>query len=153
MGAIYNTRFKLTAEPRGNRWRKIYQGKLYYVGAGHCRGKNDRDGYKVAWDEWLALKATIEDQCDRQSYDIVRDTPRIETDLTKARALLANLNPQMARRILAGMAAHREERARILEKFEGPRRGPRTVQGQIDHFLGIKRNRRLVGAISRQLFA
>ena len=46
MKTAYNTRFHLTPTPPTNRWRKIYKGKTYYVGIGHCSGKNDPAGIR-----------------------------------------------------------------------------------------------------------
>jgi hypothetical protein len=57
----YNSRFKLTPMPSSNRWRKIYRGRIHYVGIGHCIGKQDRAGYKVALDEWQSLKQFLDD--------------------------------------------------------------------------------------------
>lgn len=57
---VYHVRFKLTPMPPTNRWRKIYKGKVYYVGKGHCQNKNDRAGYQVALAEWQAIRAKLD---------------------------------------------------------------------------------------------
>ena len=57
---VYNKRFKLTPMPSSNRWRKIYKGKVYYVGHGHCENKDDREGYKIALDEWQTLQEKLD---------------------------------------------------------------------------------------------
>ena len=58
----YNGRFELTPDAKGNRWRKIYKGKLYYVGRGRCKSKTDREGYRIAIDEWRDLRSKLDNE-------------------------------------------------------------------------------------------
>jgi integrase len=135
----YNHRFKLTPMPATQRWRKIYKGKFYYVGVGHCSGKYDREGYKIAWAEWQALKdkmdniPTAEEQ---QLYDLVQDAEAWANE---------PLDPEYVRQ----RRAQDEEIERVVAKMEGRRRAEENTVGcHVQEFLATKRQRHTLGVLS-----
>ncbi len=152
----YNNRFKLTPMPATNRWRKIHQGKIYYVGIGHCSNKNDRAGYKVALADWQAIKDKMDNEpteLERHLYDLSleRAEVAVETEQTIGQLDDATLDELRAQdeRIRKSIDQFRERRAiaAVTRKVKGKPHAE-TVEAYATDFLKTKQDRHAIGALS-----
>ena len=145
MTGRYNTRFKLTPMPSSNRWRKIYHGKIHYVGIGHCSSKHDRDGYRVALAEWNTLKDSLDDtptQVEMELYQAVRKPDPVTMDD------LADLGVVDAKADKA-LQEYAEYVQSVIDKVEGEKPQKKdTVGSIIDEFIAFKMARHQMGELS-----
>ena len=141
----YNTRFKLTPMAATNRWRKIYQGKIYYVGVGHCTSKTDREGYRFALAEWQTLRERLDHTPTADElalYEAVRKPDPVKIDD------LVDLSIVDAKARKA-LQMHAEYVQSVVEKVEG--KAPQkqdTIGSQIDEFIALKMARCQLGELS-----
>jgi integrase len=141
MKNTYNTRFRLTPMPPTHRWRKIYKGKTYYVGIGHCSGKNDRVGYAVALGEWKDLKAKIDNSptdAETTRYEAIQD----------GRKKWGELMAEVPTAILEGIKSSHANDVRIVEKVEGRKNGKGTIGQAVADFVALKMSRHVLGDLS-----
>ena len=141
----YNSRLKLTPMPPTNRWRKIYHGKIHYVGIGHCSSKNDREGYRVALAEWQTLKQTLDDtptpdelaiyetwrKPDPVTWDGMVDLAGLDAKDVKAAPATRRQRP----------TGHRQGRGKKPQKKD-------TIGSMIDEFVAHKMARHQMGELS-----
>ena len=141
----YNGRFKLTPMPSSNRWRKIYKGKMHYLGIGHCSSKNDREGYRVALAEWNTLKQTLDDTPTPDElaiYEAWRKPDRVTWD---EMVDLAGLDTKD----LKSLQQHADSVQRVIEKVEGKKPQKKdTIGSMIDEFVAHKMSRHQIGELS-----
>ena len=141
----YNNRFKLTPMPSSNRWRKIYKGKMHYLGIGHCSSKNDRAGYRVALAEWNTLKQTLDDTPTPDElaiYEAWRKPDRVTWD---EMVDLAGLDAKD----LKSLQQHADSVQRVIEKVEGKKPQKKdTIGSMIDEFVAHKMSRHQIGELS-----
>ncbi|MGO9114770.1 MAG: tyrosine-type recombinase/integrase [Thermoguttaceae bacterium] len=138
MKTKYNTRFRLTPMPPTKRWRKVYKGKTYYLGVGHCSGKTDRTGYAIALDEWKALKTKL----DGTPTEV--ETSRYDAIQTNREQWRLNLPPATLEEFKTDLA----DNDRVIEKVEGKKNGKGTIGQSIADFTKIKMSRYALGDLS-----
>ena len=141
MKTAYNTRFQLTPMPPTNRWRKIYKGKTYYVGIGHCSGKSDREGYAIALGEWKTLKSKLDStptDAETTRYEAIQDSRK------KWGELMAEVPPA----ILDTIKASAEMDRQIVAKVEGRKSAKNTIGKAIADFVALKMSRHVLGDLS-----
>ena len=152
----YNNRFKLTPMPATNRWRKIHKGKIYYVGIGHCSSKNDREGYKVAWAEWQALKDKMDNEpseLERHLYDLSLERAEVAAEVEQIIGRLDDATLDELReqdeRLRKSIDQFRERRkiAEVTRKVKGKPHAD-TVDAYAADFLKTKQERHAIGSLS-----
>ena len=154
----YNNRFKLTPMPATNRWRKIYKGKIYYVGIGHCTSKTDRAGYQIALAEWKTIKDKLEStptEVEQRLYDLVQTrgevAAEIQSHLEAADDATLDWLREQDERVRKGIDQFREQKtiAQVTRKVEGkPAPKANTVGSLVDEFLAQKLSRHNMGLLS-----
>jgi len=134
--------------PDSNRWRKIYQGKIHYVGIGHCNSKTDREGYKIALAEWQELREKME------SAPTEGDKVWYQLHLEKQERLAREEERRKTARYLKidGVELTEAELERRMEKavakIEGVAPVKDSVGAAIKEFLATKRQRHEMGVLS-----
>ena len=161
----YNERFKLTAMPATNRWRKIHRGKTYYVGCGHCASKHDREGYKVAIAEWRELLDRLENTPtpdDVALYEDAQQAKRLLEELANRAGPLKTVTAHGRRYAIMPRAdwmietdgkrftADEYDRAvaEATKKVEGGASKKDTIEAAVESFLATKKERHSVGNLS-----
>lgn len=146
----YNGRFELTPDPKGNRWRKIYKGELYYVGRGHCKSKTDREGYRFAIEEWRGLRSKLDNEPteeERHRYEAVQSA-RVKLEQTKE-TVDQELAVVLGRNWKEQAQKQSEEVTALIEKVEGKRKPDRdSIAACAAAFLQTKRDRHDMDGLS-----
>ena len=142
--------------PATNRWRKIHHGTIYYVGAGHCSGKTDRQGYAIAIVEWEAIRDKMDNQpteMERHLYDLLQERVELDAEQEQIIATLddATLDKlgEQDDRVRKTVAQFRERKiiAEVTRKVRGKLRQD-TVAAYAADFLHAKQDRHALGEMS-----
>ena len=105
-------------------WKKKYNGRVFYVGKRKCKGKTDRDGYAVAWQQWLDLKDRLDNEPDFGEAALLRGNIQEYADYGKLAAKLAGRG---------GVATADDDR---------------TIRGLIDRYVSMRRGEAESGQLS-----
>ena len=148
--------FQVDPHARHEPVAKIHKGKIYYVGIGHCSSKNDREGYKVAWAEWQALKDKMDNEppeLERRLYDLSLERAEVTAEAEQIIGQLDDATLDELReqdeRIRKSIDQFRERRkiAEVTRKVKGKPHAD-TVEAYATDFLKTKQDRHAIGALS-----